>query len=363
MFSLIKNRTEYSSADKFGNDHPIFNRSTIAQLYVEMSPNDYMYLNMNLSNRIYMDATLSFNNGIIEKQNFNIGIKLQGAASRGDIKKSWKVKFEEKWHHTKGFSLKATPKDVSFLRERFSMALLESMASPVYRGGYAVLYINRQFFGLYHMLEIIDDDFLKSRFGTDNGLLCKYPTLPLTLCDLKLAEFNMMLKKVNHPGIDWSYLLRVIVYESISQAGDGYLRGNNYYIFFNDETKTAQLFRHDLDTAFGVMYAGNGVSVYPPAAPFLNSTDNIQRKYEAIYCDFLRGFYNPSSTLITHLSQLHQMILRPASLDLWQPAQYQWTFDDVTNSLYSSVRRKIFAAGIVPYIQQSYQQALKQLQC
>lgn len=47
------------------------------------------------------------------------------------------------------------------------------MNSPTYRASHAMLYINDQCFGLYYVLEDIDEKFLKSRFGNDKGALYK----------------------------------------------------------------------------------------------------------------------------------------------------------------------------------------------
>jgi spore coat protein CotH len=47
------------------------------------------------------------------------------------------------------------------------------MASPVSRSSYATLYINHLYYGLYYIIEDVNTDFLKSRFGNKSGALYK----------------------------------------------------------------------------------------------------------------------------------------------------------------------------------------------
>jgi spore coat protein CotH len=47
------------------------------------------------------------------------------------------------------------------------------MASPISRSSYVTLYINNIFYGLYYIIEDVDNEFLSSRFGTKKGALYK----------------------------------------------------------------------------------------------------------------------------------------------------------------------------------------------
>jgi spore coat protein CotH len=47
------------------------------------------------------------------------------------------------------------------------------MASPISRLSYATLYINNISYGLFEIIENVDNHFLTSRFGTKKGALYK----------------------------------------------------------------------------------------------------------------------------------------------------------------------------------------------
>ena len=115
-----------------------------------------------------------------------IGMRIQGHVSRTFTKKSWKISFlDDKYKEIKGFYLKSAAFDPSFSREQLSTIVtyrheisskfpnISSMGSPVSRSSYATGYINNQLFGLYYVIEDIDNEFLTSRFGNKTGALYK----------------------------------------------------------------------------------------------------------------------------------------------------------------------------------------------
>lgn len=116
-------------------------------------------------------------NGIVTEVMDQVGYRIKGGASRGYAKKSFKIAFDEyvdrKWAQQKKIGLKAMEMDPSCLKEKLTESLLYSMNAPAQRSSYAQFFINDQFMGVYLILENIDDQFLKSRFGNEDGLLYK----------------------------------------------------------------------------------------------------------------------------------------------------------------------------------------------
>lgn len=62
-----------------------------------------------------------------------------------------------------------------------NMDLCRSMCVPVYRSSLAQLWINGVSYGVYYLVEDIDRDFLRSRFGESDGNLYKAGRLGATL--------------------------------------------------------------------------------------------------------------------------------------------------------------------------------------
>ena len=151
---------QYTSWDQYGDNHPIFNESTIAQIYITMDPNDLndLVLPSNQLQRIYKPANFSFYSGPTTQRLDNIGIRVKGGSSSGFAKKSWKISFNHfvsgrKWAQMKKIDMKAAAMDPLFLRERSSFAAMRAMGGPVSRSSHATLYINGQYRGLYILLE------------------------------------------------------------------------------------------------------------------------------------------------------------------------------------------------------------------
>ena len=108
----------------------------------------------------------------------DVGFRLKGGASRNYFKKTWKLsfnKFEDgrKLYQQKKLQLKAMEQDESAIKEILVLSMLYSMNVPAQRYGYTQLFINEQNMGAYLMIENVDDKFLDSRFGNEDGLLYK----------------------------------------------------------------------------------------------------------------------------------------------------------------------------------------------
>jgi spore coat protein H len=61
----------------------------------------------------------------------------------------------------------------SFMREKLSEAMYESMGGKIQRMSYAQLFVNQKHFGFYVMMEDPSEPFLQSRFGNSDGALYK----------------------------------------------------------------------------------------------------------------------------------------------------------------------------------------------
>eukprot|EP01114_Cavostelium_apophysatum_P020864 TRINITY_DN7113_c0_g2_i1.p1 TRINITY_DN7113_c0_g2~~TRINITY_DN7113_c0_g2_i1.p1 ORF type:complete len:542 (-),score=76.90 TRINITY_DN7113_c0_g2_i1:40-1665(-) len=398
------NGSVYSSLDKYGDNHPIFNDSTIAQIHFTIQEEDLLLLlsPRNELNRRYRNVSMSFDNGIIQTMR-QVGIRIQGDASRQFAKKSWKVSFEDdKWHHTAGFYLKSAAFDSSFIRERLSMAVLKSLVSPASRGSYAVVYINELLFGLFHLLEDVDNTFLKSRFGNDDGLLYKcygpliyqgndtgsYNESYLAETDAaqnytKLIELARVLNLNPKSYPDWPQmisavldidaLLRVLVYESATSAWDGIAQhANNYYLYWNPTVEKFQLFRHDLDCAFGLLLNGSmelniyftGLGYSPMTSKILN-IPAFKTQFEEMYCELISKYFNLQSPLLDLARQLHQMVIGPAMMDYWHNLDFGWSLEDFVVSLNTTVVLPYERAtyGIEEFMEGRYMYVAKQLAC
>ena len=100
----------------------------------------------------------------------NVSVRARGSGSRNPQKPGLQVSFD---HYTDGqhflglstLVLKNEWQDASFLRERIAMAFYNRMGFAAPREGWARVYVNNEYWGLYGVVEDINADFLARAFG------------------------------------------------------------------------------------------------------------------------------------------------------------------------------------------------------
>jgi uncharacterized protein (TIGR03437 family) len=227
----------------------------------------------------------------------NIGIKSRGSGSRSPYKPNLTVKFnkyqKQKFLTHNSILLKANNQDGSMMREYLTMSLMRRLGLPAPREAPARLYVNGEFFGLYTIVEDIDDDFLKRVFGESTGYMYDYnPVLgynfnyfgddpglyglmyePKTHEDApEFAKLFEMLKAVNEasssefPTVGPTYVdlvgfMKLLAIEGYVADSDGFLSDvwgmNNFYLY---RPAASSQFRFiPWDTDFTMYWSGRPV--------------------------------------------------------------------------------------------------------
>jgi hypothetical protein len=162
-------------ADKYGWNHPLFNRSTVTQIRLHMAEADLLALldPRNRDTKSKYNCTIEIgNSGVMQRVDGSI--RVQGNGSRNLVQKSWKLKFSDRIHGARGMILKSGVLEPTLLREIASIDMFTLLGSPVYRGSHYQLSINDRQFGAHLGLELYDEQFLKTRFpDTPDGDLYK----------------------------------------------------------------------------------------------------------------------------------------------------------------------------------------------
>jgi spore coat protein H len=132
---------------------------------------------------VEVDATLC-----VEGRAYPIELELQGASSRGALKKSFKLKLNRGARLDRlvfgvggegdgaGFGelvLKAMAQDHSLIREALAFDLWRAMGHDAPRVAFANLRINGAYWGLYAVVEPVDEDYLARRGYPPGGRLYK----------------------------------------------------------------------------------------------------------------------------------------------------------------------------------------------
>ena len=172
---------------------------------------------------IFVPADIYYN-GI---QWYRVGIRfkgnssLQGPWQQGILKLPFKLDFDEfeddypqiknqRFYGFKKFSLKNNCNDSSQLREKVAADVFAKAGLAVSHTGFYTLYIDHgngpEYFGLYTLVEEVDDTVIDTQFSSDDGNLYKPEEGGANFVDGAFAE-EYFVKKTNEDDEDWSDIL------------------------------------------------------------------------------------------------------------------------------------------------------------
>jgi hypothetical protein len=268
--------------------------------------------------------------------------------------------------------------------------LFNKMQVPGSRSNHVDLYINNEYYGLYINIEHIDEEFVKSRFGSRLGNLYKC----LIFSDLayigekeedyriryepsQIYESNgyadlINLTKVisNSDPVDLPYnlepifnvngFLRYLAVEIFTGHWDGYsISVNNYYLYKNNFTNKFEFLPYDVDNTFGIdWYIGNLAqrNIYE----WWNQNENIPLTSKLfsnpIYVDRFSFFINELISKYAHpdsiyptIDNIKARIDASAINDKFRTLDYGWTIDQYHQS-YTHALGDHVKYGLKPYI-------------
>ena len=158
------------------------------------------------------------------KQWYKVGLRfkgnssLQSSWSSGILKLAFKMDFDEyeddypqidnqRFYGFKKFSLKNNYKDQSFLREKVAADVFANAGLAVSNTAFYTLYIDHgngpEYFGLYTLVEEVDNTVIDTQFSSDDGNLYKPEEYGSSFAE---GTFNQdgFEKKTNEDDEDWS---------------------------------------------------------------------------------------------------------------------------------------------------------------
>ncbi len=158
------------------------------------------------------------------KEWYRVGIRFKGNSSlktsweHGILKLSFKLDFDEfeddyqqidnqRFFGFKKFSLKNNYDDKSFMRDKVSAKVFENAGLAVSHTAFYTLYIDHgdgpEYFGLYTLVEEVDNTVIKTQFSDDNGNLYKPEGYGASFVNGGFNE-SYFEKKTNEDDEDWS---------------------------------------------------------------------------------------------------------------------------------------------------------------
>jgi hypothetical protein len=339
-----------------GNGDSVFNMNYIHTLHITFPyANFYDSLLNSKATDTYLKVSVQFNNETYT----DVGIKAKGNSSFNNPsqKKSFKLDFNEFMagqdiHGLKKLNFNNSFKDPSFMREKLANDFLIDHDVPAPRTTYCNVYFNNQLWGLYTIVEEVDDEFCKHWFNSNDGNLFKGDPHG----DLKWKGNNQQVNyeteyelKNNSVANNWSDLISMIdVINNTAPANlqapldaklntglfmkqwaavnmfsslDSYIgSGHNYFIYHDTVTDRFQWIAWDNNEAFG-SFKNNlssaqikGMDMYylsnPASRPLCNKmlqNPAYKAMYNAAYCelknDFTNNYFDPAIDSIRNVIQ------------------------------------------------------------
>ena len=150
----------------------ILDDAVVHDLYIEMHSGDWDRLRERYLENTYYPADVTWNGHVVR----NVGIRSRGSGSRDPHKPHLKVDFNEfvkgqTFAGLKALVLDNYRQDPSMLKESLAMQLFTRAGVPAPRVSHARVHINGAYHGLYGIVEPVDEPFLLSRFGEEEGFL------------------------------------------------------------------------------------------------------------------------------------------------------------------------------------------------
>lgn len=389
----------------------IFNDSILPRADIILPPDSLNELYENPRSEHEYRAKIIFSYPSKKDTINDIGFRFRGNTSRDSEKKSFKISFNtfvksRKYAGVEKLNFNGEHNDPSIMRSKLVWDLFRDLQVPAARANHVEVYINNEYYGLYMNVEHVDEVFLKSRFGNNNGNLFKC----LSGANLKYIDNNqesykklrsgsliVYELKTNESNNDFSGLvhfidilnntsssnfeaeiekifnvdnyLKTIAVEILTGHWDNYIfNSNNYYLYQNLSTHKYEYIPYDVDNTFGIDWFGidwterniyswsNGRS---PLYDKIMKVPSYKAHFTAIVKEILEKYYN-NDVLDPIIDEKLEMIKKSAENDTYRSLDYGWTYDDFLNSFNETLGLHV-KFGIKPFIEARHESALSQL--
>lgn len=289
----------------------VFDLETIHSFAIEMAPAEWIDIRDNPSAENWYQATFRWDGITLE----DIGIRAFGAGSQIAGKTPIKLSFDrfvegQDLYGLEQLKLDNSSQDAGYMNERIGTAVLRAMDLPAARTGWVELSVNGEHAGFFVLMEPIDDQFLKRRFGNDDGPL--YGTydwhygqglnpitwggpfdwyVPQTAVETDGSDILEILEIVATgtdedlaEHLDLESFTGISVARSVMGAIDAFSAdGNNFYLY--NDSGYWRLIPWDLDADLGYPYYMANALTMDPRSPWLLSHARYNPVTGAVYSD------------------------------------------------------------------------------
>lgn len=379
------------------DDGFVFDDSDVPRIDITIVPAnlDKLYADPT-SNQEYKTLFRFTRNTVVEDL-ADVGIRFKGNLSRSKQKLSFRLSFNtfeegRDFHGLEKMNLNAETNDPSLIRSKLSWELFRFMGVPCSRSNHILLYINDDFYGVYVNIEHIDEKFVRSRFGTNDGNLYKclwpadlafrgedqdqykfeesgrrayelqinddiddYEDLAILISTLEKLEGGM-LKQELEKVLNVQQYLKVMAVDVMTGNWDGYIGNqNNFWLYRDQVTGRFEYLPFDLDNTFGIDWLGEDwsnrslYSWHRGEKPLYEKILQIE-EYKEQFTGYIKilAAHLSSDGLSQEMERWKSQISPHVNLDPYYPLDYAYEFSDFSNAFTSAW------GGHVPFGIQEY---------
>jgi hypothetical protein len=395
----------------FPPDGELYIKSTVPRVDILINPDTLIWIYNNVESDTEFHAVFVYDNGNIHDTIRDIGFRLRGNTSRYSAKKSFKVSFNtwvqgRKYHGVEKMNLNGEHNDPSVVRARLFWDITRRSEIAGARANHVQVFINGNYYGLYLNCEHIDEEFVKTCFGNNNGNLykCLYPA-DLTYRGSNPDEYKFMSGdhrtyelKTNEEADDYSDLaefinilnntpinnlpcelekvfnvqdyLKIAAIDVLTANWDGYIfNKNNFYLYHNSESGLFEYIPYDTDNTFGIDWFGidwASRNIYNwsntgESRPLFTRLMQVP-EYRAHYTYYIRQIISQvtgSQDFLSTLPALKTQLAPYVASDPYYPLDYGYTINSFNTSFTAGTGAHV-PIGIQPYITTRNSVALSQ---
>jgi hypothetical protein len=158
--------------DSFDRSELVFQNDTFTDINILLDAGDISSLRA--SRLSWVEGGVEMPEGTYDR----VGVRLKayvGSSRTIDQKCGWKIdlnRYEDhQWRGLKALTLNNMVQDYTYVHEFMAYALYRAAGVPAPRTGYARVSVNGEYYGLYLVVENIDDEFLDRWFDSNEGPL------------------------------------------------------------------------------------------------------------------------------------------------------------------------------------------------
>lgn len=340
----------------------------------------------------------------------DVGMRCRGNTSRDKQKKSFRISFNtfesgKKFHGIEEMNLNAETNDPSMIRSRLSWSLFRMLGIPAARSNHVLLYINETFYGVYINTEQIDENFMRTRFGNNDGNLykCLWPAdlayqgdnpddymdqqgdrraydlrinaewddygdlaaLIAAIHDYSGSAFMAQVEKI----MNVQQYLKIMAVDVMTANWDGYIGNkNNYYLYRDQATGRFGYIPYDLDNTWGLDWLGVDwatQSIYQWSREERPLYDQImqQELYRKQFTGYIKKLaaYMASDEMEQEVYRWRDQISPWVSQDPYYSLDFGYEFSDFQNALTTGIPKDWWLPyGVLEYASLRSESALEE---